>query len=112
MNKSFAVFYRGYVLPEKEQEYIRHWKTVATYFVNERGALGSTLHKAEDGMWVAYSRWPDIETRDASWPADDERINPSFPSSIHQAILGIKSCLNPDHRFPEITLSVIEDIVK
>lgn len=62
----FAVIYRAYMKPGLEMEYQQAWRKVATYFVEHRGALGSCLHQAEDGMWLAYSRWPDQATRDAS----------------------------------------------
>lgn len=47
--KRFAGLYRGYLRPGKEAEYIEHWKMISSYFVAERGALGSTLHKTEEG---------------------------------------------------------------
>lgn len=55
----FAVIYRGYVKPNKEKEYRQLWHQIATYFVEKRGALGSCLHKTKEGLWLAYSRWPD-----------------------------------------------------
>ena len=64
----FAVIYRGYLKSVDDKEvYRKAWHTVAAYFVAHRGALGSCLHKTEEGMWLAYSRWPDKATRDASW---------------------------------------------
>ena len=67
----FAVIYRGYLKSECDDKYKKAWRTVASYFVEYRGALGSCLHKTIDGMWVAYSRWPDKATRDASWPGEN-----------------------------------------
>ncbi len=101
----FAVIYRGYVKPELESQYQEYWKIVASYFVKERGALGSTLHQAEDGMWVAYSRWPDKATRDASWPRDKEKANADLPLHIQQAIEGLKAC---GEQLPEICMEVRE----
>lgn len=40
-----AVIYRGFVYPEKEQEYIEAWQKIALYFIKHRGAIGSALHK-------------------------------------------------------------------
>jgi hypothetical protein len=28
----------------------------------KRGSLGSRLHRAEDGTWLAYAQWPDEQT--------------------------------------------------
>jgi hypothetical protein len=106
----FAVIYRGFVKPGCEMQYQECWKIIASYFVKERGALGSTLHRAEDGMWVAYSRWPDKATRDASWPRDKENINSEFPLVIREAIIGLKQCLETERRLPEICMEIIEEI--
>ena len=103
---AFAVIYRGYVKPDKESEYINYWNTVADYFVKERGALGSTLHKTADNMWVAYSRWPDKESRDASWPSNEEQVNSDFPVAVHEAINGLKACLDIEKQLPEISMSI------
>lgn len=106
----FAVIYRSYVKPDCENRYQEYWGKVATYFVKERGALGSTLHKTEDGMWVAYSRWPSKAARDASWPQGKDSINPGFPSHIREAIEGLKSCLDEERRLPEICMEIIQEV--
>jgi hypothetical protein len=81
-----------------------------SYFREHRGALGSCLHKTEDGLWLAYSRWPDKATRDASWPSEGSP-NDQLPVSIQQAILGIKACIDQDKKYPEICMDVIEDLL-
>jgi hypothetical protein len=63
---TFAAIYQGYLKPGREEEYQKLWKIIATFFIEQRGALGSCLHKTSDGLWVAYSRWPNQATRDAS----------------------------------------------
>lgn len=109
-NTVFAVIYRAHILPEKEAEYVRHWKLIASYFVAQRGALGSTLHKTDEGMWVAYSKWPDKATRDASWPKEQEKASSALPTPIRDAIEGLRRCLNPDRTFPEICMELVEEI--
>jgi hypothetical protein len=106
----FAVIYRGFVKPEHEEEYQQHWHNIATYFVKSRGALGSCLHKASDGMWLAYSRWPDKATRDASWPGE-EAPSSELPDSIRQAIFGLKNCRDEERELPEITMEVVDDLL-
>ncbi|MCE3044678.1 hypothetical protein [Legionella sp. 16cNR16C] len=49
----FAVIYRSYIKPELEIEYQKLWNLVASYFIQNRGAIGSCLHKTEDGIWLA-----------------------------------------------------------
>jgi quinol monooxygenase YgiN len=108
--KMFAVIYRAYTKKEKETEFQTLWHQVATYFKEHRGALGSALHKTEEGYWLAYSRWPDKATRDASW------VSGNFPSTrlpieIQKAILGIKECIASEQHFPEICMELVEDLM-
>ncbi len=105
----FAVIYQGFLKPGREADYRKSWNTVARYFVEQRGALGSCLHRREDGLWLAYSRWPDQATRDASWPKERE-VSVELPSVIRQAILTIKDCIDDDRKLSEICLEVIDDV--
>ncbi len=107
---AFAVIYRGYVKAGMEDSYKKYWNQVASFFIKSRGAIGSCLHKTEEGMWVAYSKWPSKEMRDNSWP-DDEDVNESFPIEIKEAILELKNCLDPDRSLPEIAMMVVEDLM-
>lgn len=93
-----------------EIEYQQAWRIVAGYFLKSRGALGSCLHRGEGGLWLAYSRWPDKATRDASWPG--ENAPPSeLPDDIKNAILSIKDCMDETRKIPEICLEVVDDLL-
>lgn len=106
----FAVIYRGYVKPNREKEYQRLWHKIAAYFVKNRGALGSCLHKTEEKLWLAYSRWPDKKTRDASWPGEDASSE-ELPDEIRQAVIQIKDCIDQDRKLPEICMEVVDDLL-
>lgn len=106
----FAVIYRGFILPGKEGEYQQAWKQVATYFKESSGALGSCLHKSETGEWIAYSRWPDKQTRDASWPKE-EAVCQTINSEVHAAILCLKGCIDPNRPFEEICMELKDDLL-
>ena len=106
----FVVIYRWYAKPGFEEACRRSWKEVAAYFVKERGALGSTLHRADDGMWVAYSKWPDRATRDASWPRDQEAISSEIPLPMRQAIERLKQCQDEERLLPDICMEVEEEV--
>jgi hypothetical protein len=105
----FAVIYQGYLKPGREEEYRKLWKQIASYFVEQRGALGSCLHRGSDGLWLAYSRWPDKATRDASWPGESAPSE-ELPEEIRKVILAIKDCGDQERKIPEICLEVIEDL--
>ena len=105
-----AVIYQLYLKPSREADYQAAWHTVATYFKTHRGALGSCLHLAADGRWVAYSRWPDKKTRDASWPGEND---PSLelPLEVQNAILAMKDCSDQERKIPELCLEVVGDLL-
>jgi hypothetical protein len=105
----FAVIYRGFLKSGREEDYQSAWQQVALYFVEKRGALGSTLHRTEEGMWVAYSRWPDRATRDASWPGDSIPSE-ELPDEIRRAILMLQDCIDQARKLPDICMSVINNL--
>lgn len=106
--KMFAVIYQGYLKPGRENEYQEAWSKVAQYFIEYRGAIGSCLHKTSDGLWVAYSRWPNKKTRDNSWPGENAPSE-ELPPEIHNAVLTIKDCLDSDRKIPDLCMEVIND---
>ena len=103
----FAVIYQSYIKPALEEEYQKLWKQIADYFIQHRGAMGSCLHKTEEGIWLAYSRWPDKATRDASW---SDHVN-DLPDFINEAIIKMKGCGDPDRKLPDICMEVREDLL-
>lgn len=105
----FAVIYRSYVKPEFEEYYQKCWNRIATYFIEYRGALGSCLHKTDDGMWVAYSRWPDKATRDASWSS--EGVLNDLPIEIKDAIMQLRNCSDENRKLPDICMEVVDDLL-
>ncbi len=105
----FAVIYRSFVKLDKEEQYRQNWTVVADYFIHFRGALGSCLHKADDGSWITYSRWPDRATRDASWPKEGAPSS-DLPNDIRKAILEIKDSIDQERKFPELCLNVVDDL--
>jgi hypothetical protein len=103
----FAVIYRGFVYPQCDKEYRQLWKTIADYFITHCGAIGSTLHQTAAGEYIAYSRWPNSETRDKFW--GDEATH-AFDHDIQHAIAKLKSCLDRTKPYDEITMEVIEGL--
>lgn len=57
----FAVIYRWRIRAGTEEEFREAWDTVTRALMEDRGALGSRLHLAEDGFWTAYAQWPSRE---------------------------------------------------
>jgi len=57
----FAVIYRWRVDPSKEDQFRKAWEEITRAIRDFDGGLGSRLHKASDGTWLAYAQWPDRE---------------------------------------------------
>jgi len=104
----FAVIYRIDIKVGFEDEYAKYWKKVASYFVENRGAISSTLHKSENGSWLIYSKWPSKNVKEASWPQQQEFFQPDFPEDICSAIQAMKNCLTEEVKLPEIYLEIKE----
>ena len=105
----FAVIYKIHISPDKELVYQQLWHQVAQYFIKYRGAISSSLHKTNDGYYLAYSRWPDKQTRDASWSLDDQ-VSVGLPQEILQCITQMKACADLDKYQPEIIMEVIDEL--
>ena len=58
----FNVIYRWRVRPGAETDFERAWRELTARIRDERGGLGSKLHRCTDGSYLAYAQWPDRET--------------------------------------------------
>lgn len=54
----FCIMYRFKVRPAREADFQSAWGRLTEAYKRDRGGLGSRLHRAEDGLWVAYAQWP------------------------------------------------------
>lgn len=107
----FAVIYRFKLKPNQESIYKECWNNIVNYFIAHRGAKGSCLHKGIDGLWVAYSRWPDKAIRDASWPGDG-KPGEELPNEVKKAILKMQDIKEENQdleQYEEICLEIVED---
>ncbi|GAA2272747.1 hypothetical protein GCM10009853_028180 [Glycomyces scopariae] len=57
----YAVVHRWRVRPGYEDLFVEGWSRVTHAIHRSCGGYGSRLHRAEDGLWMAYARWPDRE---------------------------------------------------
>lgn len=94
----FCVIYRARVHPDKEALYVAAWSRLTTLLRMERGALGSRLHRGNDGLWYAYAQWPSAEVRAAAFALPS--MDPSAEQDIRDSIV---------EYFPEIVLEPVED---
>ncbi len=107
----FCVIYRFKLKPHQEALYMRCWDIITDYFIKHRGSLGSSLHKSEEQLWVAYSRWPDKATRDASWPGDGI-VNQDLPGAVVDAIETMQRFKHENvdlEQYDDITMHLVTD---
>ena len=76
------------------------WETLTQGIRAGRGGLGSRLHRAEDGTWVAYAQWPDR----ATWERfqDMESVDAQASADLSEAVL---------ERFDPVLLEPIRDLL-
>ena len=70
-----CVVYRFRVKEGREDEFVRAWTDVTIKLRDQRGGLGSRLHRGPDGIWYAYAQWPSAEARSKAFegpPVDAE----------------------------------------
>jgi quinol monooxygenase YgiN len=53
------VVYRWRIRAGHEAQFREGWRAMTASIAATRGGLGSRLHRAQDGTWVAYAQWPD-----------------------------------------------------
>lgn len=65
----FCAAYKFTTLPNidnADARFIACWSAMTDYFKAEAGALGSRLHRSEDGTYYAYAQWPSEAVYNAS----------------------------------------------
>lgn len=55
----FVAMYRWKLREGQEEKFREGWRRRTEEIYRACGSLGSRLHRAEDGTWVAYAQWPD-----------------------------------------------------
>jgi heme-degrading monooxygenase HmoA len=95
-----AILYRWRIKPEKEQQFIDSWSEVTKFLLDNRGSLGSRLHRGNDGLFHGY----------AQWKSDEERQN-AFRNSaeISDSINKMRDSI--EESFAEIILEPIADFL-
>ena len=74
----FNVIYRWKIRPGKEAQFEAAWAEITRFIRQERGGLGSRLHRSEDGTYLAYAEWPD----EATWARSSASPLPAMPAVV------------------------------
>ncbi len=95
-----AVIYRWRVEKKHEAEFQRRWHEITQDILQHHGGGGSRLHKAENGEWVAYARWPSRQDRDRAFAARAHEMQDKTPQGEGKAEL-----------LEEIWLDITDDLL-
>ena len=97
----FIALYRWEVKEGREERFREGWRRLTEELYGRRGGLGSRLHRAEDGSWVAYAQWPDRRAWEASQgsAATDAEASRMMRESIEAS-------------HPPVLMEVVEDLLK
>jgi quinol monooxygenase YgiN len=87
-----AVLYQMKLRAGSLDAYQLLWQQMVAFLTAERGAMGSALHHLGDNQIVIYSRWPDRQTYETSWPAEDQ-VEAMLPTQIAQIALQMRDCI-------------------
>jgi len=84
----FAVVYRWRLKPGSEDLFKDAWAEVTRTIRHDHGGLGSRLHRAEDGTWLAYAQWPDRKTWEAlqALPAADTQASRTMGECVQERL--------------------------
>jgi quinol monooxygenase YgiN len=67
----FCVLYKFTVKPGYADHFRHHWAAVTQWYYRNAGSLGSRLHRASTGEFIAYAQW---QTR-VQWEQHRERAD-------------------------------------
>ena len=94
----FVVVYRWKLKAGAEAGFQEAWAKMTEAIYAARGSLGSRLHRAEDGSYVATAQWPSR----AAWEAS-RALGSANPELGAKMAAAIEASLGEDH------LEVIDD---
>jgi heme-degrading monooxygenase HmoA len=95
----FIAVYRWKLKEGLEQKFREGWRRRTGEIYRKCGSLGSRLHRAEDGTWVAYAQWPDRQ----SWEAARQ-----VPVGDREAPAMMKESVEVS--YPEMLLELTDDL--
>jgi hypothetical protein len=80
----FCIIYKFTVKPGYEDLFRHSWLAVTQWFYQHAGSLGSRLHRASTGEFIAYAQW---QTR-AQWTQQTTRVD----TELQQRRRAMRAC--------------------
>ena len=96
----FIAIYRWKLKEGQEEKFREGWRRRTEEIYRKCGSLGSRLHRADDGTWVAYAQWP--ERRDWEAARQVAITDTEAPALMKESI---------EVSYPEMLLEVSDDLI-
>ncbi|MEZ5980305.1 MAG: antibiotic biosynthesis monooxygenase [Planctomycetota bacterium] len=100
-NPRFAVVYRWKLRAGGEERFAAAWGAVTAILRERCGALGSRLHRADDGTHLAYAQWPSREAWKAADPEGGDVL--ALRDAMAEEVL---------ERYPPMPLEIVADLLR
>ncbi len=94
------VLYRWKLKEGLEDSFIDAWSRISKLLHEERGSLGSRLHRGDDGVWYSYAQWPSAAARKLAFAS--EPVDPDASKQMRAAVA---------EDFPEVVLEPVADFL-
>jgi quinol monooxygenase YgiN len=98
----FTLIYRWRVHPGREQQFVDAWLRMTEIIRDREGSLGSRLHRAQDGLFVAYAQWPSQQ----AWEASDA-IEPTEEAIQLRRVIRESAV----RQKPDLSMEVLHDLL-
>jgi hypothetical protein len=96
----FVVLYRWKWRAGAEASFVEAWSRISALLLEQRGSLGSRLHRGSDGLWYSYAQWPSAEARSKALAAGP--VDAATSEQMQAAI---------EENLPEIALESYSDSI-
>jgi hypothetical protein len=83
-----------------EEQFVEAWSSVSRKLLEQRGSLGSRLHRGTDEIWYSYAQWPSATVRDSS--AKLPPVDPEARRLMREAV---------EQELPEVVLESVSDFL-
>lgn len=97
LQPTFCAIYRWRLHPGSEDAFVQAWSRVTRLLRDERGSLGSRLHRGPDNVWYSYTQWPSAAAKaeglalpsvdPEAWRQMREAIAESLPELILEPVV-------------------------
>jgi heme-degrading monooxygenase HmoA len=71
----FSILYKFTVKPGYEDQFCHHWSAVTQWYYRNAGSLGSRLHRASTGEYIAYAQWQTREQWEQQGEMSDAELH-------------------------------------